>query len=84
MVTAGALLAALLWFWRAAPWTLWVVAASVAVLVTLTATNATLAVLLLRREGRGESWQTVAPDLLVGAGMTLAELSLIAGLRAML
>ncbi|NLG29293.1 MAG: DUF2085 domain-containing protein [Chloroflexi bacterium] len=84
LLTAGALLAALLWVWRSAPRTLWVAAASVAALVTLAATNATLLVLLARREGRGESWLMVAPDLLVGAGMTLAELSLIAGLRAML
>jgi uncharacterized membrane protein len=84
LLTAGALLATLLWVWRSAPWTLWAAAASVAVLVTLAATNATLLVLLARREGRGESWPMVAPDLLVGAGTTLAELALIAGLRALL
>jgi hypothetical protein len=84
LLATGALLIGVLLVWRTAPFWLWLVLVSGSVLAGLASANATLLVLLLRREGRGERWAQIAPYLALGAVMALAEMGSVALLRRLL
>lgn len=83
LLLVAALLAAVILLWQSAPFLLWAVVAAAAAGGVLALANGLLIALLLRHEGRAESWRGVVPYLALGLAAALVETGSLALIRQM-
>ena len=70
--------------WPGAPYWLWIVVLSLAVMMVLSALNAVLVVILLHKEARADRWFQVIPYLLAGFVAGGGEMGILALIRRLI